>query len=57
MEKGIEKLIEDLKNLVFMAEQGKFSDFDDNALPAPKMALVSELDLIRSNTVNGKYDG
>lgn len=56
LEKGQEKLIEHLLELLTEAKNGEFGDFTNEKYPAPKIALREKLLLLADNVVQGIYD-
>lgn len=56
MDKGHEKLIEDISNLLEQVKVFAFHDFKSQAYATPKMELVHYLDHLRDNVIKGNYD-
>lgn len=56
MEKGIEILVGELKDLISECERGCFDDFGDNGVVFPKNTLAQKLYNLRENVINGEYD-
>jgi len=56
MEKGQAILVADLKELLLDAEAGQFGDFTNDKYPAPKLELMAQLQTLRDNVMQGKYD-
>lgn len=53
---GHDKLISDLTEVLSLAQQREFHDFDNKRFGAPKNALVAYLDTIKKKTIEGIYD-
>ena len=56
MDKGHEKLVEDLKALLVEAEQFAFHDFKNEQFATPKIVLVQRFDTLRQRVLDGTYD-
>lgn len=55
-DKGHDLLVKDLNDLLEKARSFEFHDFKNEKYPAPKMALVEKLDIIRKKVIDGAYD-
>lgn len=55
-DKGNQKLIKDLTELLDEAMAGEFGDFSNHKYPAPKVTLAEKLHILRQNVINGRYD-
>lgn len=55
-DKGQQALEMDIKTLLSEVIDGDYHDFASDAHATPKMALVSRLEEIKSDCINGKYD-
>lgn len=56
MDKGHDNLLSDLEKLLLEAQNEEFHDFKNNKYAAPKMELASQLEALRKNVIDGKYD-
>ena len=54
--KGHEKLMQDLTELLYEAYNYEFHDFKNKKYAVPKMELKSKLVILAQNVVDGKYD-
>lgn len=55
-DKGHIALKNDIHQLLSEVIEGDYHDFASDAHATPKMALVSRLEEIKSDCINGKYD-
>ena len=56
LEKGQQKLVKDLTELLAEVKAGMFGDFSNTVYVAPKTTLKEKLDKLSANVVNGRYD-
>ena len=56
IDKGHEDLVSHLELLLIEAKEFEFHDFKNNEYPAPKIELVSRLELLKKNAIDGVYD-